>query len=88
MLTCTKSEMVVLLGEFIQSASDARERKRTLAVRTAIEGKPYGKIAELLGVYKSFITRWKQEFYERGIEGLKLSYRGRRPIRSRKTGNN
>jgi DNA-directed RNA polymerase specialized sigma24 family protein len=49
--------MVALLGEFIQSASDVRERKRAWAVRRSIEGKPYGEIAELLGVYKSFITR-------------------------------
>lgn len=78
MLTCTTSEMVTLLREFIRSTSDARELKRALAVRMAIEGKPYEEIAELLGVYKSFITRWKQEFYEQGIEGLKLSYQGRK----------
>jgi len=28
MLTCTKLEMVALLGEFIRSTSDARELKR------------------------------------------------------------
>jgi len=64
--------MVALLGEFIQGTSDVRELKRALAVRMAIEGKPYGEMAELWGVYKSFITRWKQEFYEQGIAGLKL----------------
>ena len=32
MLTCTKSEMVALLGEFIRNTSDVRERKRALAV--------------------------------------------------------
>ena len=47
MLTCTKSEMVTLLGEFIQGTSDVRERKRAWAVRVAIEGKPYGEMAEL-----------------------------------------
>jgi putative transposase len=78
MLTCTKPEIVALLGEFIQNASDARERQRALAVRMAVEDKPYEEIAESLGVYKSFITRWKQEFYEQVIEGLKLSYRGRK----------
>ena len=46
MLTCTKSEMVALLGEFIQDTSDVREQKRALAVRMAIEGKLYGEIAE------------------------------------------
>jgi len=78
MLTCTKPEMVALLGEFIRSTSDARELKRALAVKMAIEGKPYAEIVELLEVYKSFITRWKQEFYEKGIEGLKLGYHGRK----------
>jgi hypothetical protein len=39
--------MVALLGEFIQGTSDARERKRALALRRAIEGKPYGEMAEL-----------------------------------------
>ena len=46
MLTCTKSEMVALLGEFIQDTSDVREQKRALAVQMAIEGKLYGEIAE------------------------------------------
>jgi len=62
--------MVALLGEFIQDTSDVREQKRALAVRRAIEGKSYEEMAEWWGVYKSFITRWKQEFYEQGIEGL------------------
>jgi hypothetical protein len=46
MLTCTKSEMIALLGEFIQGTSDMREQKRAWAVRMAIEGKPYGGMAE------------------------------------------
>ncbi len=78
MLTCTKAEMVALLGEFIRSTSDVRELKRALAVRMAIEGKPYGEITGLLKVHKSFITRWKQEFYEKGIPGIKLGYHGRK----------
>jgi len=46
MLTCAKSEMIALLGAFIQGTSDVRERKRALAVRMAIEGKPYVEIVE------------------------------------------
>jgi DNA-directed RNA polymerase specialized sigma24 family protein len=53
MLTCTKSEMVALLEKFIQGTFDVRERKRALAVRVAIEGKPYGEMAQLLGVFTS-----------------------------------
>ena len=44
----------------------------------AIADKPYAEIAELSEVYKSFITRWQQEFYEKGIEELKLGYHGRK----------
>jgi len=46
MLTCTKPEVVALLGEFIRSTSDARELKRALAVRMVVEGKPYSEIAD------------------------------------------
>jgi len=35
MLTCTKPEMVALLGGFICSTSDVRELKRALAVKMA-----------------------------------------------------
>jgi hypothetical protein len=38
--------MVALLGEFIWSTSDVRERKRALAVRMTLEGKPYEEIVE------------------------------------------
>ena len=68
--------MVALLGEFIRGNSDARELKPALAVRMTIEGKPYTEMAKLWGVCKSFITPWKQEFYEQSIAGLKLSYQG------------
>jgi len=47
MLTCTKPEMVALLGGFVRSTSDARELKRALAVGMAVEGKPYEEIKDL-----------------------------------------
>ncbi|MEN9216778.1 MAG: helix-turn-helix domain-containing protein, partial [Gloeomargarita sp. HHBFW_bins_162] len=78
MLTCTKEEMVSLLTAFIRSNPDARELKRALAVRMALEGKSYAEISQFLSVNKSFITRWKQEFYEQGTAGLKLGYSGRK----------
>jgi len=55
----------------------------------AIEGKLYGEIAEFLDIDKSFVSCWKQEFYEQGIEGLRLGDHGRKklPISRRKTGN-
>ncbi|APB33083.1 transposase [Gloeomargarita lithophora Alchichica-D10] len=55
-------EMLSILGEFIKNNPDERELKRALAVRLALGNTPYLDIAELLGVHKSFITFWKQEF--------------------------
>jgi len=71
-----KADMISRLGEFIRSNPDARELKRALAVKMALEEKPYSDIAKLLEVNKSFITYWKQRFQERGIEGIKLGYCG------------
>ncbi|WP_439637765.1 helix-turn-helix domain-containing protein, partial [Gloeomargarita lithophora] len=76
MMQDNQMEMLSILGEFIKSNPDARELKRALAVRLALGNTPYFDIAELLGVHKSFITFWKQEFYEFGIAGLKLGYCG------------
>ncbi|MEN9215514.1 MAG: helix-turn-helix domain-containing protein [Gloeomargarita sp. DG02_3_bins_56] len=78
MMSHTKETMVSLLREFIRSNPDARELKRALAVRMALEEKPYAEIAQFLEVNKSFITVWKQQFYEQGIAGLKLGYSGRK----------
>ncbi len=69
-------EMLSVLGDFIKSNPDTRELKRALAVRMALKNTSYSDIAELLGFYKSFVTYWKQEFYEYGIAGLRLGYRG------------
>ncbi|APB33442.1 transposase [Gloeomargarita lithophora Alchichica-D10] len=62
MMQDNQMEMLSILGEFIKSNPDARELKRALAVRLALGNTPYLDIAELLGVHKSFITFWKQEF--------------------------
>lgn len=71
-----KAEKISLLREFIRSNPDARELKRALAVKMAIEEKPYSEITRLLEINKSFISYWKQRFHEEGIEGIKLGYRG------------
>jgi putative transposase len=36
----------------------------------------YAQISELLGVSLGFISNYKQEFLNNGIEGLKLKYQG------------
>jgi putative transposase len=71
-----KVDNITLLVEFIRSNPDSRELKRALAVKMALEGKPYSKITELLGIHKSCITYWKKRFEARGIDGIKLGYQG------------
>ncbi|MEG4087714.1 IS630 family transposase [Microcoleus sp. POL10_C6] len=64
------------LESFIKSDIDARELKRAIAVRMALEGKLYHKISKILGVTKFFVGYWKKIFKTQGIEGIKLGYKG------------
>jgi putative transposase len=69
-------EKLVILTEFIQSNSEAREIKRAVAVKMALLGEPYSKITKLIGMHKSCITIWKQKFEAKGLDGIKLGYQG------------
>ena len=71
-----KPEKISVLTAFIQSNPDARELQRALAVKMALQGEPYAKITELLGMHKSCITIWKQKFESLGLDGIKLGYKG------------
>ena len=71
-----KSERTGILTEFIHSNPEARELKRAIAVKMAIECEPYSNITKLLGMHKSCITIWKQRFEDQGLEGIKLGYKG------------
>ncbi len=73
-------ERIRILTDFIQSNPDPRELKRALAVKMAIQGEPYSKITLLVGMHKSCITTWKQKFETRGLEGIKLAYKGTKVI--------
>jgi len=64
------------LSEFIESNPDPRELKRALAVRMTLPGYIHQQIMEVLEVSSGFISKWKLAFLERGVEGLKLAYRG------------
>lgn len=71
-----KDEKIAILTQFIGSKPEARELKRALAVKMALQGTPYAKITELVGMHKTCITTWKQKFEAEGIEGIRLGYRG------------
>jgi len=68
-----KLERTAILTEFIQSNPEARELKRALAVKMALQGELYSKITKLLGMHKSCITTWRQKFEAKGLDGIKLA---------------
>jgi putative transposase len=70
------AERIMLLTEFIQSNPDARELKRAIAVKMALQGEAYSQIKTLLGVHPSCITYWKKQFLAQGLNGIKLGYTG------------
>ena len=70
------SERIAVLTSFIHSNPPARELKRAIAVKMAIEGESYSNITKLLGMHKSCITTWKQKFAFQGLDGIKLGYKG------------
>ena len=48
-----KDEKIAILNQFIGSKPEARELKRALAVKMALQGTPYAKITELLGLQRT-----------------------------------
>jgi transposase len=71
-----KDESIAVLESFIKSNPDARELKRAIAIKMAIQGESSQKIVKLLGVSEYFIRTWKKAFASLGLEGIKLGYRG------------
>jgi putative transposase len=67
------------LDELIQSNPDARELKRALAVKMEQTGYSHQQIGEVLGVSPAFVSKWKQRFFDEGIESLRLGYQGFKP---------
>ncbi|OKH58208.1 transposase [Scytonema sp. HK-05] len=63
------------LTEFIENSSDFREIKRALAVKMLLEGYKHAAIQSLVNVSSGFINKWKQAFFQGGVEGLKLAYK-------------
>lgn len=55
---------------------DKREVKRALAVKMLLCGYKHEAIMPILGVSSGFISKWKKAFFQNGIEGLKLAYKG------------
>jgi putative transposase len=65
------------LEDFIQGNPDAREVKRALAVKWSLSGIRYRQIRKLLSVSLGFISKWNKIFSTRGVNGLKIAYKGK-----------
>ena len=64
------------LQEFIQTAKDAREVKRALAVQNTLAGRSWAEVASELGVKESFIGTWRWRYKRDGIACLSVGHRG------------
>ena len=61
---------------FVESNPDPRKMKRALAVKLARQGYIYSAIENILNASPAFVSKGKQNFQEKGIEGLRLAYKG------------
>jgi putative transposase len=60
---------------FIETTRDSRELKRALAVQNTLEGRSWEEVAQELGVCRAFIGKWRKQYAQHGIAGLRLGYR-------------
>lgn len=74
--TQQREKAIKALDEWIKSNPDSRELKRAIAVKLTLQGWTYKAVSSILNVSNGFISKWKRQFEQRGIEGLKLSYKG------------
>jgi putative transposase len=73
-----EEKAIAKLQDFIDLRPDAREVRKALAVKLVYQGYLYDEIQTILDVSRGSITAWKQAYEEGGIDGLRLSYKGRK----------
>ncbi|MEQ8540122.1 MAG: helix-turn-helix domain-containing protein [Coleofasciculus sp. D1-CHI-01] len=71
-----KRKKIHELNNFIFKTKDVRECKRAEAVKLELLGISHQEIANKLGVSMSFIAKHKKHYNEKGVDGLKLKYKG------------
>jgi putative transposase len=64
------------LEDFIRHSQDKREITRAMAVKMLLLGYKHQEIMPILGVSSGFISTWKKAFFQTGVDGLKLAYKG------------
>lgn len=72
----SKELQIAELELFIKSVIDSREMKRALSVKMSLEGKTCEEISKILCVKQSFIYYGRNIFKTKGIEGIRIGYKG------------
>src|SRR5438045_7774942 len=63
-----------------QGSAEELERRRHLAVRRVLEGRPAAEVARFLGVHERTVRRWVKSYEARGDDGLAATpHRGATP---------
>jgi transposase len=70
------------LTAFLAEKRDAREYRRALAVKLALQGYLYEAISDMLDVTPGFVSQAKQAYETQGTAGLTLKYHGSQPYLS------
>jgi len=64
------------LEEFIKATKDARELKRALVVKLTLRGRPWKAVQQELDVSRSFISKWRSQYKQGGVNNLSVAYHG------------
>lgn len=71
-------DAIAQLQEFIALCPEACEVRKALAVKLVYQGYLYEQIKTILDVSLGWITGWKQDYEQMGIDGLRLNHKGRK----------
>lgn len=64
------------VNEFLNATENVREFKRAMAIKLLLLDFEPCTIAELLNVTESFVSKWKRNHLEHGIDALTVQYHG------------
>lgn len=64
------------LDKIINESKDAREVKRALSVKMALQEVPAAQISALLNVSAQYVSKWRVRYEAAGAQALLLGYQG------------
>jgi transposase len=64
------------LDEIINESRDAREVKRALCVKMALNEMPTSQVCEMLNVSPQYVSKWRGTYQAEGAASLLLAHRG------------